>query len=599
MIVMPFSRSRSIESSMRSGTASFARKSPDCQSIASTSVVFPWSTWAMIAMLRMSARCCIVPSYHTHRRAAVRGYNAVVSRLPRRVSHDPDPRRQHPDDAPRRRPGAGRRPTERADEREGDRRHLHGEGRRDHHRALPRRRTQDRRQLRPAGQEGLLQQTDLPPGRAGLRRPGRRPQGQRHRGTGVHDQGRVQRAQARARHGGDGALDRPRLGGQPVLHLPRPGLLPRREVHGLRPRDQGDGRRRRDPDRRPDEVGEDRRAVGGGAVAWSLLIQNGLVIDGSGAPAVRADVAVEGGRVAAVDAGLRGPAERTIDATGHYVTPGFIDIHSHSDLFYLACPAAESKVRQGCTTEVVGMCSFSPAPVHPARKETVRAWAGGIGARLEVEWETFGQYLDVLRAARPSINVVHMVGHGALRLAAPGPDDRAVTPDDLRAMDRVLRLIDTARARGLDVTGDVYPYNAGSTKMDNLLPPWMHDGGVSKLLARLADRPTRRRVVEECLIDGERWRTPMGSIGFDQIFVATCSRPELEGLTLAHLGRATGGTPAEAMLSLVAEERAGVPMVVFSQSEEHVAKVLAHPAVMIGAVSLGLAAGPAPHPGKT
>src|SRR5439155_995589 len=144
----------------------------------------------------------------------------------------------------------------------------------------------------------------------------------------------------------------------------------------------------------------------------------------------------------------------------------------------------------------------------------------------------------------------------------------------------------------------VYPYHAGSTKMDNLLPPWMHDGGVAKLLARLADRATRRRVVEECLIDGERWRTPMGSIGFDQIFVATCSRPELEGLDLAHLGRATGGTPAEAMLSLVAEERAGVSMVVFSQSEDNVAKVLAHPAVMIGSDSLGLSAGPGPHPGK-
>jgi len=363
-------------------------------------------------------------------------------------------------------------------------------------------------------------------------------------------------------------------------------------------------------------------------MAWSLLIRNGLVIDGSGAPAMRADVAVEGGRVAAVGPGLRGEAQRTIDATGHYVTPGFIDIHSHSDLFYLGCPAAESKVRQGCTTEVVGMCSFSPAPVHPARKETVRAWAGGIGARLDVTWETFGQYLDVLRAARPSINIVHMVGHGALRLAAIGPDSRAATPDDLRAMerllaeavdagafgystglvyppsvyastdelialarsmakrgglyfshvrgeaatleeaiaeaiqigevggvavqiahvkaagpenwgkmDRVLRMIDTARARGLDVTGDVYPYNAGSTKMDNLLPPWMHDGGVPKLLTRLADRPTRRRVVDECLIDGERWRTPMGSIGFDQIFVATCSRPELEGLDLAQLAR--------------------------------------------------------------
>ncbi len=423
-------------------------------------------------------------------------------------------------------------------------------------------------------------------------------------------------------------------------------------------------------------------------MAWSVLIRNGRVIDGSGAPGERADVAVEGDRIAAVAPGLRGEAARAIDATGHVVTPGFIDAHSHSDLFYLECPAAESKIRQGCTTEVVGMCSFSPAPVHPSRKDMVTAWAGGIGARFRVEWETFGQYLDTLRAARPSINVVHMVGHGALRLAAIGPENRPATSDDLRAMerllaealdagafgfstglvyppsayagtdelialarsmarrggfyfshirgeaatleaaiaeaiqigeaggvgvqiahvkaagpenwpkmDRVLRMIDEARARGLDVTGDAYPYPAGSTKMDNLLPPWAHDGGVRKLLERLADRSIRRRMVEEC-VDGERWKWTSGTLGFDQIFVATCGRPEVEGLSLAELARRTGQTPAEAMMNLVVEERAGVSMVAFSQSEENVAKVLAHPAIMVGSDSLGLSAGPGPHPGK-
>ncbi|MBI4594205.1 MAG: amidohydrolase family protein, partial [Candidatus Rokubacteria bacterium] len=112
-------------------------------------------------------------------------------------------------------------------------------------------------------------------------------------------------------------------------------------------------------------------------MAWSLLIRGGTVINGTGAPRAVADVAVEGDRIAAVAAGLPGTAARVIDATGLVVAPGFIDAHSHSDLFYLDCPAAESKLRQGCTTEVVGMCSFSPAPVHPERREQVRAWAGG------------------------------------------------------------------------------------------------------------------------------------------------------------------------------------------------------------------------------
>jgi N-acyl-D-amino-acid deacylase len=424
-------------------------------------------------------------------------------------------------------------------------------------------------------------------------------------------------------------------------------------------------------------------------MAWSLLIRNGTVIDGSGAPGLRADVAVRGDRIEAVAPGLTGEAARSIDASGHCVTPGFIDVHSHSDLFYLQCPAAESKLRQGCTTEVVGNCSFSPAPAHPARKDAVSAWAGGIGARFTVEWETFGQYLERLRRARPSVNIVHLVGHGALRLAAIGPENRPASPDDLAAMttlleealdagafgystglvyppsvyasteeltvlarsmarrgglyfshirgeaatlenavaeaitiaetggvglqiahvkaagpenwprmDRALRLIDEARARGLDVTGDVYPYTAGSTKMDNLLPPWMHDGGTARLLERLADARTRRRVVEECLVDGERWRTSSGTLGFDQIFVATCSRPELEGRSLAELARQAGETPASLVLSLIESERAGVSMVAFSQSEDNVTRVLAHPATMIGSDSLGLFAGPGPHAGK-
>src|SRR6185503_1583124 len=105
-------------------------------------------------------------------------------------------------------------------------------------------------------------------------------------------------------------------------------------------------------------------------------------VDGSGAPARRADVAVEGERIAAVGPQLSGQADRVIDAAGKTVSPGFIDMHSHSDLFYFACPSAESKIRQGVTTEVVGMCSFSQAPLRPDQRDIIRGWAGGIGASL-------------------------------------------------------------------------------------------------------------------------------------------------------------------------------------------------------------------------
>lgn len=425
-------------------------------------------------------------------------------------------------------------------------------------------------------------------------------------------------------------------------------------------------------------------------MAWSLLLRGGTVVDGSGAPARAADVAIEGDRIVEIAPNLSGQAARVIDATGQVVAPGFIDAHSHSDLFYFACPSAESKVRQGVTTEVVGMCSFSQAPLGPGGEDIVRGWAGGIGANLDLRWRSFAQYLDALRSIRPAVNVAHFVGHGALRIAAMGFENRPAGSDDVTAMarlldealdagafgfstglvyppssysdtaelialartmrargglyfshvrgessmvldsiaeairigeegdvgvqvshvkasgkenwpkvDAALRLLDDARARGVDVAGDVYPYNAGSTKLDNLMPGWSHEGGIARLLERLSDRATRRKIAEECLVDGERWRTvSQGEIGFDQVFIASCRRREVEGLNLAQLARQSGLAPVDALMNLLVEQKCTVGMVSFGQSIENVAKVIAHPAVMIGSDSIPLFAGDGDKPGK-
>jgi len=425
-------------------------------------------------------------------------------------------------------------------------------------------------------------------------------------------------------------------------------------------------------------------------MAWSLLIRNGSVIDGTGAAGRPADVAIEGDRIAAIGPGLRGEATRVIDAAGHVVAPGFIDAHSHSDLFYFACPSAESKVRQGVTTEVVGMCSFSQAPLRPGQEDVVRGWAGGIGASLDLKWQTFAQYLDALAAIRPAVNVAHLAGHGAIRIAAMGFENRPAGADDIKAMERLLgeamdagafgfstglvyapsaysetpelialarsmrernglyfshirgessmlldsireairigdeggvgvqishvkasgkenwplidtalRMIEDGKTRGIDVLGDVYPYNAGSTKLDNLMPSWSHAGGLDKLLERLGDRATRRKVAEECLVDGERWRTGgSGEVGFDQVFIASCKRRELEGLSLAQIARQSGTAPADTLMDLLLEQKCTVGMVSFTQSLDNVAKVIAHPALMIGSDSIPLFEGDGDKPGK-
>ena len=98
-----------------------------------------------------------------------------------------------------------------------------------------------------------------------------------------------------------------------------------------------------------------------------ILIRGGFVVDGTGAPGHEADVALRGDRIAAIEPRSARPARRVIDARGQVVAPGFIDIHTHSDFTLPLNPRAESKIRQGVTTEVVGNCGFSVAPALPRR----------------------------------------------------------------------------------------------------------------------------------------------------------------------------------------------------------------------------------------
>ena len=412
-----------------------------------------------------------------------------------------------------------------------------------------------------------------------------------------------------------------------------------------------------------------------------LLIRGAQLIDGSGACPRAADIAVSHDTILTVDQDLAIEAGRIIDATGKTVAPGFVDIHSHSDLTIFVNPAAESKVRQGVTTEINGQCGFTPFPAHPADYALLDALCPFITEKPDYSWVSTADFLAKLRAARPSINEGQMVGHGALRAWVLGFENRPATPEEIEgiaraaqealeqgaigislglayplgsfaktdellavarvaagrgallsahirsegaelvqslqemidiarrvsdagplklqidhlkasgrrwwgSIDLALETIQQAKAEGLDIAFDVYPYTAGSRHLSGSLPSWVHDGGNEAVMARLQDPDCRRRLREEheAWLRGESTVSPF-ELDLQHIVitdVATEANRVTVGKTLQQIGADRGQDPLEAALDMLVEEKGHISIVLFSMSEEDMQKALAHPLGCVG-----------------
>jgi N-acyl-D-amino-acid deacylase len=185
-----------------------------------------------------------------------------------------------------------------------------------------------------------------------------------------------------------------------------------------------------------------------------ILIKNGVVVDGTGKPAFKADVGIAAGRIAVVAEDVEQEAKRTIHAQGLHLAPGFIDAHTHSDLTLLVNPRAESKIRQGVTTEVIGNCGSSSAPLLGAAVEEEQAAAKSFG--LDVTWASVAEYLERLRHPGRAVNVVPLVGHNTVRGAVLGFDDVQPAPEQQAEMELLVAEAMEQGARGLS-TGLFYP----------------------------------------------------------------------------------------------------------------------------------------------
>ena len=412
---------------------------------------------------------------------------------------------------------------------------------------------------------------------------------------------------------------------------------------------------------------------------FDLKIEGAQVIDGTGRPGARADVGIKDDRIAAVGDLHREAAGSNLHASGKVVAPGFIDMHSHSDWRLWENRRAESKVRQGVTTEVVGNCGFSPAPVSDEFLDDLRGFALHVPAGMDFRWRSVGDYLRAFDSSGTALNVIQLIGHGTLRVAVMGFARRQPTPAELRRMQklladgiedgawglstgliyapgsyaeteeivavaraaarqrglyashirgegatlldavseairvgreaampvqvshvkaagrpnwgnvpRALALIDAARAEGLDVRADVYPYTASSTTLRTLLPDWTLEGGIDAMLKRLADPTERARV--RAAVEAPSAESLVSRVGWENVMISYCpKRKDAEGRRLSEIGRARGMDPIDAAIELIVEESGKAYMILFQLDEADLRAALVHPHVMIGSDGSSLA----------
>jgi N-acyl-D-amino-acid deacylase len=423
-------------------------------------------------------------------------------------------------------------------------------------------------------------------------------------------------------------------------------------------------------------------------LSLDLLIRSGRVVDGAGNPWFEADVGVRDGRIVAVGR-VAEPAARTVDATGLVVCPGFIDMHTHSDLQLLLNPAHEAKVHQGVTLDVIGQDGLSYAPVSDSTLEILRVQLAGWNddpPGFDWGWRSVSEYLDRFDRG-VAINVAFLVPHGTVRLLAMGGDDRAPRDAELAEMKRLVRegieqgavglstgltyapcmyasddelvelcsvlretggyytphhrnygshaleayrdcieiarrariplhyahahlgfpvnrgkaaellaMVDAARAEGLDVTMDTYPYLAGNTYLHAYLPGWVLAGGPEDAIARLRDQALRERIrveLEETGSDGAHG-VP---IDWSVHVVSGTAKPEngrWVGKSVAEGAAEAGKRPIDFYCELVADDGLGASVVSHIGNEENVRAIMQHPAHMAG--SDGILVGERPHP---
>jgi len=240
-------------------------------------------------------------------------------------------------------------------------------------------------------------------------------------------------------------------------------------------------------------------------VKFDIGILGGRIVDGAGNPWYYGDLGVVGKKIAKIGKIAKSECRRSIDAKGDYVCPGFIDIHTHSDITALVFPGCDSTLRQGVTTHLVGNCGSSAAPLREPYVDVWRNyWGEWAGTFEEGDWRTFAQYLSAVEKQGVGHNIAALVGHGAVRTAVLGAQRRAPRPGELRLMKELVDEAMRAGAFGLS-TGLVYPPGsfAKTQEIIELCKVVAKYGGIYTSHIR-GERETIAEAIKEAILIGEK-----------------------------------------------------------------------------------------------
>ncbi|SHI77266.1 N-acyl-D-amino-acid deacylase family protein [Lutispora thermophila] len=175
---------------------------------------------------------------------------------------------------------------------------------------------------------------------------------------------------------------------------------------------------------------------------YDIVIKNGEILDGSGTKSYFADIGIKNGYISEISQCINDPALKVIDAKNHIVCPGFIDIDSHSDFSLYANPKAESKIRQGITTEIVGQGGRSLGPVNIEHlsdlKQYTKSYVQNTNEPNYWNWKTQYEFIDILSSRKTSVNIASLVGYGTIRVAVMGFEKRRPTNDEMNRMKQLL-----------------------------------------------------------------------------------------------------------------------------------------------------------------